>query len=88
MKHLQYGISGKNFILKITNGEINGRGTSRGNTEEIVFEKEQELLKNVYEMRKELLDTGRWEITKKQSTTQPSFIRTDFMDGAITNDTW
>ena len=39
-------------------------------------------------MRKELLDTGRWEITKKQSTTQPSFIRTDFMDGAITNDTW
>ena len=37
--HFQYGYAGKNdvagkrFILKITSGEINGRGTSEGNTE-------------------------------------------------------
>ena len=48
----QYGFAGKNdfagknnfagkkFILKITSGEINGRGTSEGNTEEVVFEGE------------------------------------------------
>ena len=39
--HFQYGFAGKNdfagkrFILKITSGEINGRGTSEGNTEEV-----------------------------------------------------
>ena len=92
--HFQYGDTGKKdsdgkkFILKITSGEINGRGTSEGNTEEVVFDGEQELLKGVYERKKELLDTMRWEITEKQSTTQPSFIRNDLTNGEITNDVW
>jgi hypothetical protein len=92
--HFQYGYAGKNdfagkkYILKITSGEINGRGTSEGNTEEVVFEGEQELLKGVYERKKELLDTKRWGITEKQSTTQPSFIRNELIDGEITNDVW
>ena len=30
----------------------------------------------------------RWEITEKQSTTQPSFIRNDLINGEITNDVW
>jgi hypothetical protein len=38
--HFQYGSSGNKFILKITSGEINGKGTSEGNTEEVVFEGE------------------------------------------------
>ena len=92
--HFQYGYAGKNYfagkkyILKITSGEINGKGTSEGNTEEVVFEGEQELLKGVYERKKELLDTKRWEITEKQSATQPSFICNDLIDGKISNDTW
>ena len=78
--HFQYGsagkknVAGKKFILKITSGEINRRRTSEGNTEEVVFETQQELLKGVYERKKELLDSQRWVITEKQSTTQPSFI--------------
>ena len=92
--HFQYGFAGKNdfagkrFILKITSGEINGRGTSDSNTEEVMFDEEQELLKSVYERKKELLDSNRWEITEKHSTTQPSFIQNDLIDGKITNDTW
>ena len=92
--HFQYGYAGKNdfagkkYILKITSGEINGKGTSEGNTEEVVFEGEQELLKGVYERKKESLDTKRWEITEKQSATQPSFIRNELIDGEITNDVW
>ena len=54
--HLQYGSSNNKFLLKITSGEINGRGTSEGNTEEVVFDSDQELLKGVYERKKELLD--------------------------------
>jgi hypothetical protein len=30
----------------------------------------------------------RWEITEKQSATQPSFICNNLFDGKITNDTW
>ena len=92
--HFQYGYAGKNdyagkkYILKITSGEINGKGTSEVNTEEVVFEGEQELLKGVNERKKELLDTNRLEITEKQSTTQPSFIQNDLINGKITNDTW
>ena len=86
--HFQYGSSGNKFILKITSGEISGRRTSEGNTEEVVFEGEQELLKGVYERKKELLDTKSWEITEKQSATQPSFIRNDLINGEITNDVW
>jgi len=86
--HFQYGSSGNKFILKITSGEINGKGTSEGNTEEVVFEVEQELLKGVYKRKKELLDTMRWKITEKQSATQPSFIRNDLINGEITNDVW
>ena len=86
--HFQYGSSGNKFILKITSGEINGKGTSEGTTEEVVFEVEQELLKGVYKRKKELLDTMRWKITEKQSATQPSFIRNDLINGEITNDVW
>ncbi|MDP6304043.1 MAG: hypothetical protein QF657_05755 [Candidatus Nitrosopelagicus sp.] len=86
--HFQYDYAGKKYILKITSGEINGKGTSEENTEEVVFEGEQELLKGVNERKKELLDTNRLEITEKQSTTQPSFIQNDLINGKITNDTW
>ena len=92
--HFQFVYAGKNdyagkkYILKITSGEISGKGTREGNTEEVVFEGEQELLKGVNERKKELLDTNRLEITEKQSTTQPSFIQNDLINGKITNDTW
>ena len=42
--HFQYGdtgkkdTDGKKFILKITSGETNGRGTSEGNTKHIGWE--------------------------------------------------
>ena len=92
--HFQYGsagkkdVAGKKYILKITSGEINGKGTNEGNTEEVMFDDDQGLLKSVYLRKKELLDSQRWVITEKQSTTQPSFIQNDLIDGKITNDTW
>ena len=39
--HFQYGSSNNKYLLKITTGEINGRETSVGNTEEAVFDGEQ-----------------------------------------------
>ena len=79
---LEYGQVKKVFILRIYEGEINGRGTSEGSPKEEVFEDEQELLKKVYETKYGLLQ-GRWIVQNKQSISQPSFISTNVMDGEV-----
>ncbi|MED5483043.1 MAG: hypothetical protein VYA15_04960 [SAR324 cluster bacterium] len=79
---LEYGQVKKVFILRIYEGEINGRGTSEGSPKEEVFEDEQELLKKVYETKSGLLQ-GRWIVQNKQSISQPSFISTNVIDGEV-----
>ena len=84
---LEYGKLGKMFVLKIYEGATNCKTTREDLPKEILFEEEQQLLKDVYERKKVLLD-GRWIVTEKQSVSQPAFIRNDLIDGEITNDTW
>ena len=79
---LQYGQVKKVFILRTYDGEINGRGESESPPKEEVFDDEQELLKKVYETKSGLLD-GRWVVQNKESISQPSFLRTDVIDGKI-----
>jgi len=47
-----------------------------------VVEDEQELLKKVHETKKGLLE-GRWIVKNKQSFSQPSFLKTEIVDGKI-----
>jgi len=61
---------------------MNGRGTSESPPKEEVFEDEQGLLKKVHKTKKGLLE-GRWIVKNKQSFSQPSFIRTEIVDGKI-----
>ena len=79
---LEYGEFKKKFIVRTFDGEINGRRTSEGSPKEEVFEDEQEMLKKVYETKKELME-GRWVIQNKESISQPSFLKTEIIDGAI-----
>ena len=79
---LEYGQVKKVFILRTYDGEINGRKVSEGSPREEVFENEQELLKKVHKTKKGLLE-GRWIVKNKQSFSQPSFIRTEIVDGKI-----
>ena len=79
---LEYGQVKKVFILRTYDGEINGRGESENPPKEEVFEDEQGLLKKVYETKSGLLD-GRWVVQNKESISQPSFLRTDVIDGKI-----
>ena len=58
------------FILRIFEGEINGRGESESPPKEEVFEDEQGLLKKVYETKSGLLE-GRWIVQNKHSISQP-----------------
>ena len=79
---LEYGQVKKVFILRTYDGEINGKGDSESPPKEEVFEDEQGLLKKVCETKSGLLD-GRWVVQNKESISQPSFLRTDVIDGKI-----
>ena len=79
---LEYGQVKKKFVLRTFEGNINRRRVSEGSPREEVFEDEQELLKKVHKTKKGLLE-GRWIVENKQSFTQPSFLKTEIVDGKI-----
>ena len=79
---LEYGQVKKKFILRTYDGEINGTGTSEGSPKEQVFTDEQEMLKKVYEIKKGLME-GRWIVKNKESISQPTFLRTEIIDGKV-----
>ena len=51
---LYYGLEGMKYIIQIYEGEINGHGDKEGLPTEFQFEKEQEMLKRVHELRNDL----------------------------------
>ena len=80
---MEYGLLGKKYVLRTFDGEITLRGEREDLAKEEIFEKEQELLKHVRE-QKNVLVSGSWRIGKdlwiiqnKQSTSLPSFLKTD-----------
>ena len=79
---LEYGQVKKVFILRTYDGEINGKRTAEDSPKEEVFEDEQEMLKRVYETKKGLME-GSWVVQNKESISQPSFLKTEIIDGAI-----
>ena len=79
---LEYGKVKKVFILRTYDGEINSRRTAEDSPKEEVFKDEQEMLKRVYETKKGLME-GRWVVQNKESISQPSFLKTEIIDGAI-----
>ena len=79
---LEYGQVKKKFIVRSFDGEINGRRTSEDSPREEVFDNEREMLKRVYEIKKGLMES-RLVIQDKDSISQPSFLKTEIIDGAI-----
>ena len=79
---LEYGQVKKKFLCRTYDGEIIGRKTSEDSPKEEVFYDEQEMLKRVFEIKKGLLES-RWVIQDKESISQPSFLKTEIIDGAI-----
>jgi hypothetical protein len=80
---LEYGKVKNKFVLRTFEGNINRRKVSEEDSpKEEVFEDEQELLKKVHETKKGLLE-GRWIVKNKQSFSQPSFLKTEIIDGKV-----
>ena len=79
---LEYGHAKKKFIVRTYDGEICGSETSEDAPKEEVFEGEQEMLNRVYEIKTGLMES-RWVIQNKESISQPSFLKTEIIDGEI-----
>ena len=79
---LEYGQFNKKFIVRTFDGEIIGRRTSEDSPKEEVFDKEQEMLKRVYEIKKGLIES-RWIIQDKETNSHPSFLKTEIIEGGI-----
>ena len=82
---LEFGEVNDKFLLKFIDGEINIKGKSEFSPIEKVYDDEQEMLKNVWETRKQLSDE-RWIMrTKEESPTtkQTSFITLKTMNGDL-----
>ena len=60
---MEYGQLGEKYVLRTFEGEINWEGEKEDLPKEEMFEKEQELLKKVYD-RKNVLVGGSWSIGK------------------------
>ena len=80
---LEYGEVKNEFVLRTFEGNIIGRKVSEeGSPKEEVFEDEQELLKKVHKTKRGLLE-GRWIVKNKESISQPTFLRTEIIDGKV-----
>ena len=82
---LEFGEVNNKFLLKFIDGEINLKDKSEFSPIEKVYDDEQEMLKNVWETRKQLSDE-RWIMrTKEESPTtkQTSFITLKTMNGDL-----
>ena len=82
---LEFGKVKNKFLLRLIDGEINRRGKSEFSPIEEVFHEEQEMLKNVWELRKQL-SKEKWKLQNKEESPkikQTSFITSKTMNGDL-----
>ena len=80
---LVYGLEGMKYIIQIYEGEINGHGKMERLPEEFQYEFEQEILKQVHELRNELREKGWTQRDLPPEVHQPSFLRGDESDAQL-----
>ena len=68
--------------MRMFEGQIDRRGERENLPKEILFEGEQELLKRIHEIKKELKETE-WSESPPPKVTQPSFLRTDLGEDEV-----
>ena len=81
---LEFGKVKNKFLLRLIDGEINRKGKSEFSPIEEVFNEEQEMLKKVWELRKQLSEE-KWNLKTKEEPPikQPSFITLKTMNGDL-----
>ena len=81
---VHYGLEGMKYIIQIYEGEINGHGEKECLPTEFQYEFEQEMLKHVHEIKKDLREMG-WIERESPEVSQISFLRTDLGEDEVSN---
>ena len=79
---LHYGLEGMKYIIQVYEGEINGNGEKEGLPTEYQYEFEQEMLKQVHEIKKDLREKG-WIERESPEVSQTSFFRSEDFDAQL-----
>ena len=79
---LEYGQLGLKFVLRMFEGQIDRRGDREDLPKEILFEGEQEMLKQIHDLKKRLEGEG-WSEREPPQFTQTSFLRTDLGEDEV-----
>ena len=79
---LVYGLEGMKYIIQIYEGEINGHGEKERLPEEFQYEFEQEMLKHIHDLKKDLRENGWWE-RENPEVSQTSFLRSEESDAEL-----
>ena len=77
---VHYGLEGMKYIIQVYEGEINGHGEKEGLPTEYQYEFEQEMLKHVHDLKKDLRGKGWTQIDLPPEVHQPSFLKGDESD--------
>ncbi len=77
-----YGLEGMKYIIQVYEGEINGHGEKEGLPTEYQYEFEQEMLKHVHELKKDLREKG-WKEGESPEVSQTSFLRSENSDAEL-----
>ena len=70
------------YIIQIYEGEINGHGEKEGLPTEYQYEFEQEMLKHVHDLKKDLREKG-WIEGEFPEISQTSFLRSENSDAEL-----
>jgi len=79
---IHYGLEGMKYIIQIYEGEINGHGEKEGLPTEFKYEFEQEMLKHVHDLKKDLIEKG-WIQRENSEIHQTSFLRSEKSDAEL-----
>ena len=77
---LEYGQLGLKFVRRMFEGQIYRRGERERLPKEILFDDEQELLKQIHHIKKELKESE-WSENEPPKVTQPSLSQDRFGGG-------
>jgi len=79
---LHYGLEGMKYIIQMYEGEINWHGEKEGLPTEFQYEFEQEMLKHVHDLKKDLRKKG-WTQRGSPEVSQISFLRSENSDAVL-----
>ena len=79
---MNYGLEGMKYIIQIYEDEVNGHGEKEGLPTEFQYEFEQEMLKQVHDLKNEIRENG-WFLRETLEVSQTSFLRGENSDAEL-----